>query len=193
MRKTVCIFLTLLFSLELYSGDIKYFPENVFNQFEYEWYSEVLDLLDPVNVQETECNVIRFSCIESMTRSYVIKLSWTDDDGTLNVFTESLPYENERKISFQKSIAISKNDIEALLNVLSDCNFYDQPSTEKTNGRDGNYWIIEAKTDNGYKIVSRWTPKSGFIYEIGNKLIDMSGERDRLVLKPKVIIPKKGR
>ena len=191
MKKKICLLLTLLISLELYSGDIKYFPENVFSQFENEWYSKILDLLDPVNIQDIKCNAIRFSCIESMTRSYVIKLTWTDDNGILEVFTESFPLEEEHKISFQKAIIITKKDIESLLEVLSVCNFYDQPPTEKNNGRDGAYWIIETKIDNEYKIVCRWSPKSGFMYEIGNKMIDMSQERDRLVLKSKRIIPKK--
>lgn len=191
MKKKICLLLTLLISLELYSGDIKYFPENVFSQFENEWYSKILDLLDPVNIQDIECNAIRFSCIESMTRSYVIKLTWTDDNGILEVFTESFPLEEEHKISFQKAIIITQKDIESLLEVLSVCNFYNQPPTEKNNGLDGAYWIIETKIDNEYKVVCRWSPKSGFMYEIGNKMIDMSQERDRLVLKSKRIIPKK--
>ena len=180
MKKLLHIIFMLLVSMNVYSEDIKFFPDNTFTDGYLKWFSEILTLLDPVNIQDIEYNAIRFSCIESMTRSYVIRLSWTDGDGNLDVFVESLPNQGESKIDFQKNESVAKYKIDGFLSALDACNFYEKPSTEFSNGRDGADWIVETNINGSYKVVCRWSPRSGFLYELGNMLIDMTGERIRL-------------
>ncbi len=180
MKKLFAIFFVAILAFNGFSEDCKYFPKDVFSEIKSKFYSNVLDLLDPVNLQDADCNAVRFSCIESMTRSYVIRLSWTDGDGNLDVFVESLPNQGESKIDFQKNESVAKYKIDGFLSALDACNFYEKPSTEFSNGRDGADWIVETNINGSYKVVCRWSPRSGFLYELGNMLIDMTGERIRL-------------
>ena len=175
----------LLISMKVYSEDIKFFPDNTFTDGYSKWFSEILTLLDPVSIQDAEYNAVRFSCIESMTRSYVIKLTWGDGDGNMAVFVESSPNQGERKIAFQKNEPVPKDKINLFLDALTNSEFYEKSSMEVSNGRDGCEWLIETKINGSYKAVCRWSPKSGFMYELGNILIDMTGERNRFVPEDK--------
>lgn len=179
MKKLVLVFFMLMISLNVYSADLKFFPDGTFNEISTKWFSDDLTLLDPVSLIDAKCNTVRFSCMESMTRSYVVKLSWTDGNGTLEVFTESFPNQGERRIAFHKKETVQKNKIEDFVKALEENDFYEKPATEVSSGRDGCEWLIETNINGAYKVVCRWTPKSGFMYELGNMLIDMSGERNR--------------
>ena len=183
MKRLMLIFSMLLISLNVYSKDLKFFPEGTFGEIMTKHYSEVLNLLDPVCLMDAECNTIRFSCMESMTRSYVIKITWTDDDANLEVFVESFPNQKERKIAFYKKEPVQKKEIDDFLKALKKKKFYEKPTEEKSNGRDGCDWLMETNIDGSYKVVCRWSPTSGFMYELGNILIDLSGERERFEMR----------
>ena len=183
MKRLMLIFSMLLISLNVYSKDLKFFPEGTFSEIMTKHYSEVLNLLDPVCLMDAECNTIRFSCMESMTRSYVIKITWTDDDANLEVFVESFPNQKERKIAFYKKEPVQKKEIDDFLKALKKKKFYEKPAEEMSNGYDGCDWLMETNIDGSYKVVCRWSPTSGFMYELGNILIDLSGERERFEMR----------
>ncbi len=130
MKKLLTVFFMLMISLNVYSADLKFFPDGTFDEISTKWCSDDLTLLDPVSLMDAECNTVRFSCMESMTRSYVVKLSWTNGNGTLEVFTESFPNQGERRIAFHKKETVQKNKIEDFVKALEENDFYQKPTNE---------------------------------------------------------------
>ncbi len=188
MKKFICIFLSFFISLATYSEKLQYFADS-FSEFRTKWFSDVLNLLDPEGLFNSDSNGVRFTCLESMTRSYMVKVSWIDGDGILEVATESFPKDGERRIAFYKKINVPKKEIEELVKLISKTKFYKQASTEHSTGRDGYEWLFESKINGSYKAACRWCPEKGFMYELGNKLIDMAGERERFELDRRDVFP----
>ena len=156
MKKLIVRFLALLVLVNVASAETsrrqKYFPDGTVDFEEY--CSDFLDAFDPSSIMSMEkgCNELRFSCIESMATSYVIKVSWTKHSRKMVLIAENSPM---RKIEFP----IEKSALDKLQKMLSDCDFYNQESSAYVPGRrDGVIYLLEVNIDGKYKAVSIWGP-----------------------------------
>ncbi|MBR5645950.1 MAG: hypothetical protein IKX23_04855 [Treponema sp.] len=154
---------------------LNYFPKGVFNQVQNEILSSFLDYFDPVSIVHVKKgqNEIRFSCIDSgMMRdsySYIIKVKWTRFSRTMEVIVEDSPARHEK-------IDISKKELDKLLDLLNECDFYNQQISYDINVNDGTKYVCEVNIDGKYKIVSRWEgSKDLFIFLIHDFLIKKTG------------------
>lgn len=156
MKRFFIKFLALLVLVNVVSAETsrrqKYFPEGTVDFEEY--CSDFLDAFDPLSIMtlEKDHNELRFSCIESMTTSYVIKVSWTKHSRKMVLISENSPM---RRIEFP----LEKSALDKLQKMLSDCDFYNQESSAYVPGRrDGVIYLLEVNIDGKYKAVSIWGP-----------------------------------
>ena len=157
MKRILCKILILVLTFNFYINAQnlkKYFPEQLFSKSTEDYYSSFFDTFDSVSIMSLEQghNELRFSCIESMTVSYIIKIHWTNHTRNMELIVENSP---NRRIN----VKITKKELKELLLLLSEYDFYNQ-DTQKIvlGGRDGADYILEANIDGKYKIVSRWGP-----------------------------------
>jgi hypothetical protein len=171
-----------------YDRDISkyYFPKNSFHEkdgldaFVQGWYGSQIDILDgEILIDIQNKNVIRFTCLRTFHNPFSIKVTW---DNSFNIVLEYSLADGaggyRPGVVIKHSVKeISKNELNYLLNLISQQHFYDQETVVDDNGHDGSQWIIEINIDGRYKVVDRWTPRSGLNYSIGIYLIEISGEK----------------
>ena len=152
-----------------------YFPRGVFSRVQNEILSSFLDYFDPVSIVSLKKghNEIRFSCIDSGmmkgTYSYVIKVNWTRFSRSMEVIVEDSPVRHEK-------IEISKSELDKLLDLLEECDFYNQKSSLEINANDANEYVCEVNINGKYKLVSRCDyHMESFMYEIQNFLVKKTG------------------
>ncbi|WP_263379487.1 hypothetical protein [Granulicella paludicola] len=79
------------------------------------------------------------------------------------------------KLITDKTINLSKDDVDTVLDNIQRTKFWSLPTSEKSYGDDGAQWVIEAADGGRYHIVDRWTPTKGPIYDLGKMLaIDLA-------------------
>lgn len=114
-------------------------------------FIDFIDTFDPVSLVEIEdgYNVLRFSCIETMTISYMIKITWSDETHKAEIMVDNSPVKH-------KTINISRTLIDDIQNLLNNHNFYSQESRLQSYGRDGTYYLVEANLAGSYKVIARY-------------------------------------
>lgn len=152
-----------------------YFPKGVLSHFQNEFLSSFLDYFDPVSIVSMKKgqNEIRFSCIDSgmmkESYSYVIKVKWTRISRTMEIIVEDSPARHEK-------IDISKSELDKLIGLLAECDFYNQETSYDVKASDANEYICEANINGKYKIVSRCDySMDSFMYLIQNCLVKKTG------------------
>lgn len=152
-----------------------YFPKGVFSQFQNEFLSSFLDYFDPVSIVSMKKgqNEIRFYCIDSGmmkdSYSYVIKVNWTRFSRNMEIIVEDSPARHEK-------IEISKSELDELIDLLAECDFYNQKTSYDVKASDANEYICEANINGKYKIVSRCDyAMEPFMYKIQNFLVKKTG------------------
>ena len=152
-----------------------YFPKGVFSQAHNEFLSSFLDYFDPVSIVSMKKgqNEIRFLCIDSgmmkASYSYVIKINWTRFSRTMEVIVEDSPARHEK-------IDISKSELDKLLDLLAECDFYNQKSSYDIIANDANEYICEVNINGKYKVVSRCDYyMDSFMYKIQTFLVKKTG------------------
>ncbi len=153
----------------------KYFPKGVFSQFQNEYLSSFLDYFDPVSIVSMKKgqNEIRFYCIDSgmmkVSYSYVINVNWTRFSRSMEVIVEDSPARHEK-------IEISKSELDELIDLLDECDFYNQETSYDVKASDANEYICEANINGKYKLVSRCDyAMEPFMYKIQNFLVKKTG------------------
>jgi len=163
----------------------QYFPQNSFHKdlemdiFTQNWYASHLDVLDGVNIQiKSSMNAVRFTCLRTFHKPFMIKASWNKDKAKLEFRMSSGAGGYEPgKLIIDRIKIITRQDIVLIVNLLIKYDFFNQPETMDELGCDGSQWIIEANIKGKYKVADRWSPENGVNFEIGNTLIKMSGEK----------------
>lgn len=152
-----------------------YFPKGVFSQVQNETLSTFLDYFDPVSIVSMKKgqNEIRFSCIDSgmmkESYSYVIKVNWTRFLRSMEVIVEDSPARHEK-------IEISKSELDKLIDLLAECDFYNQKISNDIKAFDANEYICEVNINGKYKVVSRCDyAMEPFMYKIQNFLVKKTG------------------
>lgn len=175
MKRILCKLLILVLTLNFYinaQNFEKYFPEQLFSKSTEEYYSSFFEAFDPVSIMSLEQghNELRFSCIESMTVSYIIKIYWTNHTRNMELIVENSP---NRRIN----VKITKKELKELLLLLSEYDFYNQDTQKIVLGRrDGADYILETNIEGKYKVVSRWGPPyEDFMFNIHEFLVKKAG------------------
>jgi hypothetical protein len=171
-----------------------YFPQNIFYEnndhdaFLQTWFGKELDFLDSENLMKSNLNVIRFTCLRTWHNQFSIKLyfnsgklifkmsNYANAISMLILNDEGKWQSPEKEIKMYKEIMIKEDEINYILDLVHNENFYNILTVEENNGRDGDIWIIETSIDGKYKVIERWCPKNDIIYVIGKYLITLSGE-----------------
>ncbi|MDR0322310.1 MAG: hypothetical protein LBI28_12485 [Treponema sp.] len=171
-----------------------YFPKNSFSDsddldaFVQTWYGEHLDVLDNENLiflnkglfkrflNKSKINVIRFTCLRTFHSPFSIKVIWDNNAKLIyNMSNGAGGYSAGELINhFEKSL--NNDQINNLTEIIHSYNIFNQPSVIDESGFDGSQWIIEINMDGNYKVIDRWSPKRGMIYDIGKYLVELSGE-----------------
>ena len=152
-----------------------YFPKGVFSHFQNEFLSSFLDYFDPVSIVSMKKgqNEIRFYCIDSGmmkdSYSYVIKVNWTRFSRNMEIIVEDSPARHEK-------VDISKSELDKLLGLLAECDFYNQKISNDIKALDANEYICEVNINGKYKVVSRCDySMDSFMYKIHNFLVKKTG------------------
>ena len=152
-----------------------YFPKGVLSHFQNEFLSSFLDYFDPVSIVSMKKgqNEIRFSCIDSGmmkdSYSYVIKVKWARFSRSMEIIVEDSPARHEK-------IEISKSELNELIDLLAECDFYNQKISNDIKAFDANEYICEVNINGKYKVVSRCDyAMEPFMYKIQNFLVKKTG------------------
>jgi hypothetical protein len=118
-------------------------------------------------------NEIRFYCIDSgmmkVSYSYVINVNWTRFSRSMEVIVEDSPARHEK-------IEISKSELDELIDLLAECDFYNQKISNDIKAFDANEYICEANINGKYKVVSRCDySMESFMSLIQNFLVKKTG------------------
>jgi hypothetical protein len=162
-----------------------YFPKNSFSErddldaFIQTWYGNHLDVLDNEKlIFQNNINVIRFTCLRTFHKPFSIKIMWNNINAKLifNMSDGAGGYSPGALMShFAKPL---RNDqLNKLIEIVNRYNIFNQPTTINNDGLDGSQWIIEVNIDGNYKVIDRWTPRRGVVYDIGKYLIELSEEK----------------
>jgi hypothetical protein len=175
MKRILCKILILVLTLNFYINAQnleKYFPEQLFSKSTEDYYSSFFEAFDPVSIMSLEQghNELRFSYIDSMAVSYIIKVDWTKHSRNMELIIENNPV---KKIK----VNITKSEVNELLKLLSKGDFYNQDSQKIITGaRDGADYILETNIEGKYKVVSRWGPPyEDFMFNIHEFLVKKAG------------------
>lgn len=164
----------------------EYFPARTFSDRE-DWstesaslYAEQLKalkeapLFSPKPAREVEC--YRFAWLRSFDRKVVLRVD-VDKTGTgvLTIkISEARPSDAFPKLEKSEKKALTKEQLQSIRALIWRWQFFDEPSHIKDQGVDGATWIIEAAVDGRYHVVSRWSPKTGSVREIGGRLLELA-------------------
>ncbi|GAA0716428.1 hypothetical protein GCM10009105_22840 [Dokdonella soli] len=77
------------------------------------------------------------------------------------------------KVLRRKSFSLTSNQFNAIEELMQRTGFWNLPSRNGGVGLDGSERIVEGATDK-YHVVSRWTPSSGPVREIGEKFLSLT-------------------
>ena len=167
----------------LWSSQPLYFPQGILDagskqsdEFQNNWYSRQLSAMDePVLKAGTGTRTYRFTWLRTFHHPVAVRIAQTNSSAHLvAVELDGAGGYNPGSVLRRKAVALSKSQFEDIERLIGKSGFWDTPSSERTNGRDGSGWIVEGATSK-YHVVSRWTPTSGPAHEIGTHLLSLTG------------------
>ena len=135
--------------------------------------------VEPLKNQTRNQNAIQL--LRDNLPIYCIRIEWTDDEQFLEFWMESYYDRLEtRKLDFHKKVEIPREVVDKILDLIAECDFYNQPPYVWTNGRDGYTKIVEVNINGKYWCVERWSPDKTLLRDISKYMYDLAGEGDRL-------------
>ncbi len=184
MKKNLIKVLTLFFSISIFAEgagtSISEEEQKTIDSILESWH-ESYELLsvEPLKNQSRNQNAIQL--ISNQLPDYSIKIEWTDEEQFLEFWMESYydRFEN-RKLDFHKKVEIPREAVDKILDLIAECDFYNQPPYIRTNGRDGYSEIVEVNIDGNYWCIKRWNPPETLLCYISKYMYDLAGEGDRL-------------
>lgn len=187
-------FLTLLltnFKTNVSATEYKkgFFPKGIFSEkertdkFVYSWYSKQLIALKEPSLYELSNNnkitCYRFLCLRTFHNPFAIRVELKSDGTGLLYFkkTSGAGGYDPGDLIENKTIKISKINVNSLLEKIKNEKFWTLQSRGKSGGLDGSEWIIEGVKKGKYHLVDRWTPETGSIRVLGLNFIRLSKEK----------------
>lgn len=173
---------TLAFLLAFSSTFIaqEFFPVGVFGeppQFDTgtsKWYSSQLRALQEPSLWELSktknSQSYRFLWLRTWDHPVSLRVD-INDNGTGRLVTKVTTGAgggyDPGKLTLDHTRELTKEQVADLQLQLKTTEFWALSTTEISGGRDGARWIIEGTNQGKYHIVDRWSPKSGFVRELG--------------------------
>jgi hypothetical protein len=122
----------------------------------------------------------RFTWLRTFDHPIVIRISERQDGNwsvVVKVASGQAGFDFDGlKLIHDKSTAVSLEAIIDLLNAFGPTKpFWTTLAYGGEVGSDGSEWLIEARSENGYHYVSRWSPEDGPVREIGELFLTVSG------------------
>ncbi len=162
---------------------MQYLPENTIDDLFYKYYSSFLSKLNQESIYEKMTDIskhiYRFIWLRSFHDPITITIEILDKEyGELHFqkFNVSRFY-SENEIVINNFIKLTPININILLGVIKECDFWGAPSKNPySHGLDGSTWIIEGLREGKYHIIERWSPinMDEVSAGIGLKMLDLS-------------------
>jgi hypothetical protein len=131
------------------------------------------------NIKDIDKNIVKFIYQPSFDDPFAIKIEWNNNNKPLlYFFMYPLHFLDENLKNYNKEI--SDEDIENLIKIINEHDFFNQPEKIEYSGFDGATWEIEIMLNGIYHKINRWSPENGVVFIIGNYLLKLSGERNNL-------------
>lgn len=142
-------------------------------------FTDELDILDPVIIYESNCDVIRLLGIECFAENFLIKVCMeknnshifykigsNDEDGNIN------------GVKVSKQIDLKNIDIENIKNLIIEKSLYNMESFSNAGAttRDGGLWILEINIDGNYHIIKRNVTSEGELFELYELFLQLLDE-----------------
>ena len=184
MKKNLIKVLMLFFSISIFAEGagiaISEEEHKTIDSILDSWH-ESYELLSVDSLKNQTRNQNAIQLLRDNLPIYCIRIEWTDDEQFLEFWMESYYDRLEnRKQDFHKKVEIPREAVDKILELISECDFYNQPPYVWTNGRDGYTKIVEVNINEKYWCVERWSPDKTFLRDISKYMYDLAGEGDRL-------------
>jgi hypothetical protein len=124
--------------------------------------------LPPLLASEKPTEIYRLAIFRSFDGISIITIDMSSK--TMNIkFSKVWSYPQQGP-EIEKTITLSNEELFEVKSALVSSQFLGSvpPSESLSQGKDGSTWIFEVKRNEQYAAMSRWSPKSGPLYEIGS-------------------------
>ena len=157
-----------------------YFAEKSFGEkdrFVRGWYSKHLRAMrEPSLSCGTTAHVYRFTWLRTFHHPVAVRIT-ANDSGASLVAVElngAGGYEPGTELR-RKETSIAPSELKKVQRALVDAGFSSLTATEDNSGFDGSEWIIEVLDNDQYHVISRWSPQTGVVHEIGLRFLKLAG------------------
>ena len=180
MRRPILFTLSVLVFCACSSTTVDYFPEDTFDDFTINWYSQQLSALDepPIHNQKSDVTkrIYRFIWLRTFHHPISLRIEISDKEHAVLYVkeTDGAGGYEPGKIKTKDEKRLSKVEVRKFLETIAENNFWLLPKTGGEEGLDGAQWIIEGMSDGKYHVVERWSPDEGNVREIGLYFLKMS-------------------
>lgn len=82
------------------------------------------------------------------------------------VLTDGLEYDGPLLLERARHELVN-HELQELARLLERAAFWQMPANSDERGLDGAVWVVEARVDNSYHFVKRWSPPSGPFHDLG--------------------------
>lgn len=188
LHNLLLIVLIVLGSVTL-NAQTKYFPDGVFegkakpnslvDELTDNWYSGQLKAMEEPSLYEessiASLESYRFLWLRTFHHPIAIRVDIHTDGSaqiTIKMNTGAGGF-NPGKVKLNQVRTLSQDEVKRFLELLEKDSFWSLQSEDRSKqGLDGSQWIVEGIKAGKYHLVDRWSPNSGYVYELGKYFID---------------------
>jgi hypothetical protein len=146
------------------------------DSFRNDWYSRHLRAMsEPVLRPIKGTRSYRFTWLRTFHHPVAVRI--VETGGRAELFATELDGAggyDPGQVLRTKRLTITTDQFEQIENLIRRNGFWSLPSRDDALGFDGSEWIVEGATDE-YRVVCRWSPKSGPIRAIGEEFLSLTG------------------
>ena len=180
----LCVFILLYCSSQ--ANRAGYIPDGIFstnqkwNERMVKWYVEHLTSLQEPSLYALSNNAYahsyRFFWLRSFDNPIALRLLPNNDGSAiLNVkVTDGEGGYGPGQLTTNKTLNITKVQVDEFLNLLDQANFWYLPTMEEKRGLDGATWVLEGIKAGKYQIVIKWSPQEGDFRNAALFLLELS-------------------
>ena len=185
MRQSAATIITVIATLscaQTPAPQTSYFPPHTLSQnmpsdkFVTGWYSQQLAALKEPSlwrpIHETNDEEYRFLWLRTFHHPIAVRLAISPSgEGTLiTKIADGAGGYKPGKLITDTTTHLDKVQLDRFREKIIHDNFWNLPAEGTQGGMDGSEWIIEGQRHGNYHVVSRWTPSSGEVFDLGNAL-----------------------
>jgi hypothetical protein len=153
---------------------------NSLDSFRNEWYSKHLEAMNEPALPSMEGanEMYRFLWLRSFHHPIAIRV-WRIGEDRNMVFKEldgAGGYEPGNLMT-NRTRRLTADEWDKFITLLQKASYWQLPTEGDAGGKDGARWILEGKKEEQYRIVDRWSPRSGSYSEACLYLLKLSGQK----------------